>query len=345
MNATPTTGKKNLKLSDALAGRLRWKDLDLEYVRTLVEHARDEDTGGLGLAKRPERAGDPTTELLRDGNVAGTGGGTGGTAGGVAGESRAVLRARRDCIVCGLPLVPIVLMQYAQFSPNLGKKSGLSSLLTVHPLVEDGASVARDDALATIEGDTTMLLMAERVLLNFLQRLTGIATHTFCHAAALAGTATRLLDTRKTTPGWRMLEKYAVATGGGWNHRLGLFDRIMLKDNHLAAGRATAGERLAALVRRARAARPDLPVECEVDAIEQLPPVLDAGADVVLLDNFPPAALADALALVGDRAWTEVSGGVTLDTLPAIARLRPDFVSTGALTHQATWVDIGMDWD
>jgi nicotinate-nucleotide pyrophosphorylase (carboxylating) len=183
------------------------------------------------------------------------------------------------------------------------------------------------------------------VLLNFLQKLSGIATLTATYSSKLEGTETRLLDTRKTTPGWRALEKYAVATGGGWNHRLGLFDRIMLKDNHLAAGNAAGGSRLAALVRHARETRPDLPVECEVDTVAQIQPVLDAGADVILLDNFSPDDLRAALALINHRAWTEISGGVTLDTLPAIARLGADFVSTGAVTHQVAWVDIGLDWE
>jgi nicotinate-nucleotide pyrophosphorylase (carboxylating) len=189
------------------------------------------------------------------------------------------------------------------------------------------------------------LLSAERVLLNFLQKLTGIATLTAVYAAGLANTSSRLLDTRKTTPGWRMLEKYAVATGGGWNHRLGLFDRIMLKDNHLAAGHAVGGGQLAALVRHARAVRPDLLVECEVDALEQIAPVLEAEADVILLDNFSPETLRAALGEIGNLAWTEASGGITLENIGDIAKIGPDFISTGALTHQAAWVDVGLDWE
>ena len=183
------------------------------------------------------------------------------------------------------------------------------------------------------------------MLLNFLQRLSGIATLTAAYVAKLEGSPTRLLDPRKTTPGWRILEKYAVATGGGWNHRLGLFDRIMLKDNHLAAGDASGGVRLASLGHRARETRPDLPVECEVDTLAQIQPVLDAGADVILFDNFSAADLRTALSLTAGRAWTEISGGVTLNSLPEIAHLGADFVSTGAVTHQAVWVDIGLDWE
>jgi nicotinate-nucleotide pyrophosphorylase (carboxylating) len=198
--------------------------------------------------------------------------------------------------------------------------------------------------LARLEGPARRLLEAERVLLNFLQRLSGIATHTAAHVRALGRTHTRLIDTRKTTPGWRMLEKYAVACGGAWNHRLGLFDRVLIKDNHLAASGATRGDRLAAAVRLARRRAPDLAIEVEVDELAQLPPVLDAGADVVLLDNFTPAQLRRAVALVAGRARTEASGGVTLRSLPALAHLGLDFISSGALVHQSTWVDIGLDW-
>jgi nicotinate-nucleotide pyrophosphorylase (carboxylating) len=141
-----------------------------------------------------------------------------------------------------------------------------------------------------------------------------------------------------------MLEKYAVGQGGGYNHRLGLFDRIMVKDNHLAAGGASAGERLTSLVRRAQTERPDLLVEVEVDRLDQLAPALAAGADIVLLDNFSFADLREAIPLLRGRAWSEVSGGVSLDSLPQIGALAPDFVSSGALTHAAPWCDLGLDW-
>jgi len=197
--------------------------------------------------------------------------------------------------------------------------------------------------LATLTGDPRTLLSAERVLLNFLQRLSGVATTTARHVAALGPGPTRLLDTRKTTPGYRMLEKYAVACGGAWNHRLGLFDRVMLKDNHLAL--LGSADDLAAAITRAKNAAPDLPVEVEIDRLDQLPPVLAAGADIILLDNLSPARLRPALALIAGRAITEASGGITLKTLPRYANLGLDFVSTGALVHQAPWADIGLDWE
>jgi nicotinate-nucleotide pyrophosphorylase (carboxylating) len=205
--------------------------------------------------------------------------------------------------------------------------------------------VPADTAVAEVEGPAEELLSAERVLLNFLQRLCGVATRTREHVLALGSSPTRLLDTRKTTPGFRMLEKYAVGQGGGFNHRLGLFDRIMVKDNHLAAGAAGAADRLTAFVERARASRPDLLVEVEVDRLDQIQPVVAAGADIVLLDNFPLADLRAAIPMLRGAAWSEVSGGVTLATLPQIGALAPDFVSCGGITHAAPWCDLGLDWN
>lgn len=301
-------------LSDKLLQRLQWSDLDPAYLRRLVEMARDEDLGGAGLVRRPAQAGDVTTA---------------GQAWPKAG--RADLVAREPLVVCGLPFAALVLRAYGDGC-------------VVQPRVRDGATVAAGEVLATLHGPPRVLLPAERVVLNFLQRLSGIATSTQRHVEALGAGRTRLLDTRKTTPGWRMLEKYAVACGGGWNHRLGLFDRVMLKDNHLAAAGATAGDRLAAAVRRARTASPALPIEVEVDSLAQLPPVLAAGPDVVLLDNFSVPDLRRAVKLIGPRAFTEASGGVTLRSLPRLGKLGLDFVSTGALVHHSVWVDIGLDW-
>jgi len=294
--------------------RVRWADLDPVHLRRLVAAARDEDLGGAGLRRRPARRGDVTTAGQR-----------------FTGRGTAALVARHELVVCGLGLVAPVLAAYGRGA-------------TVRPLVRDGDVVPAGTVLATLSGPSRLLLPAERVLLNFLQRLSGVATTTRRHVLALGDSGTRLLDTRKTTPGWRMLEKYAVACGGACNHRLGLFDRVMLKDNHLAAAGATAGERLAAAVHRARAAAPELPIEVEVDALAQIPPVLSAGADIILLDNFTVPQLRRAVALIGGRAFTEASGGVTLASLPQLARLGLDFISTGALVHHSSWVDIGLDW-
>jgi len=300
---------------DRWVRRLGWDEIDPAWLRRLAEMARDEDLRGAGLVCPPARPGDATSELLSK-----------------AGQARARLVARSPMVVAGLGLIAPILSVYGE------KARGRS-------LVREGEGVAAGTVLAEVEGPAPDLLTAERTLLNFIQRLSGVATCTREHVAALGGSTTRLLDTRKTTPGFRMLEKYAVGAGGGWNHRLGLFDRIMVKDNHLAADRATQGDRLAGLVRAARAARPDLLVEVEVDEAGQIDPVLAAGADVVLLDNFPESALGEAVARVRAGAWCEVSGGVSLRTLPRIGGLAPDFVSCGAITHAARWADIGLDWD
>ena len=298
---------------DRLLLRLTWDDLDRAYLRRLVELARDEDLEGAGLLKKPAHSGDRSTAALATTPRLG----------------RAHLVARTPLVACGLPLLPLILSAYG-------------ARAAVQPRLRDGGRAATGDILASLEGDPRVLLAAERVLLNFLQRLSGVATAAAEHVAALGPGRTRLLDTRKTTPGYRMLEKYAVACGGAWNHRLGLFDRVMLKDNHLALLGST--DDLAAAVKRAKKAAPDLPVEVEVDRLDQIPPVLDAGADVILLDNFPPAKIKKALALIRGRAFTEASGGITLKSLPRYAGLGLDFVSTGALVHKSSWADIGLDW-
>ncbi len=299
----------------AFAKRLAWEELDAAYLRQLITLAREEDLAGAGLV-RVVTPGDVTTSAL-------------------VGEAPAMADfvARQAMTVCGLSLLPLIFDGF-----------GAGCVVKVAPGVKDGQAVAKGAVLATVSGPAATLLRAERTALNFFQKLSGIATQTTRHVAALGWTTTKLLDTRKTTPGFRMLEKYAVACGGGWNHRLGLFDRVLIKDNHLAAAHATAGGRLAAAVRTARARHPKMLIECEVDEMEQIPPVLEAGADVVLLDNFAPADLVEAVALIGRRACTEASGGVTIESLPEMGKIGLDFISCGALVHHAVWADVGLDW-
>jgi len=300
--------------TERLIRRLRWEELDRSWLFRFAEFAREEDLAGLGLAERPLRTGDPSAALLV------------GTE-----RARARIVARRPIVLAGLGLLDVV---FAAYGGRCHAK----------PLAYDGQFVPAGTPVAEVEGPAAELLSAERILLNFLQRLCGVATHTREHVLALGSAPTKLLDTRKTTPGFRMLEKYAVGQGGGYNHRLGLFDRIMVKDNHLAAGGATAGERITKMVRAARDSRPDLLVEVEVDRLDQIAPVLKAGADIVLLDNFPVADLREAIPMLRGKAWSEVSGGVSLESLPLIGALAPDFVSSGALTHAAPWCDLGLDW-
>jgi nicotinate-nucleotide pyrophosphorylase (carboxylating) len=260
-------------------------------------------------------------------------------------RGRAVVRARRAGVVAGLPAAKLAL---AEYDPEI----------QWIPAVADGASIEAGAAIATVVGSARSLLTAERTMLNLVGRLSGIATLTRAYVTAVSGTQARIFDTRKTTPGWRRLEKYAVRAGGGWNHRSGLFDGILIKDNHLALGAtsdetryspATAIDRcrqvVASLAPQAAAAL--IPIEIEVDTLGQLDEVLPKMPDIVLLDNM---SLGDLKAAVAKRnaGYTQVqleaSGGVTLNTVTSIARTGVDRISVGALTHSAPCLDIGLDW-
>lgn len=202
----------------------------------------------------------------------------------------------------------------------------------------DGDQVARGDKLATVAGPTRALLTAERTALNLLCRMSGVATHTRAWADALAGTATTVLDTRKTTPGLRLLEKYAVRAGGGTNKRMGLYDVAMIKDNHkLAAGGLTAA------YQRVRAAFPRMPVQVEVTTVAEAVEAVEAGVTFLLCDNMPPDLLAEVVAAVGTRAELEATGGLTLEAAGAYARTGVDYLSVGALTHSSPILDIAFD--
>ncbi|HEX7389337.1 MAG TPA: carboxylating nicotinate-nucleotide diphosphorylase [Acidiphilium sp.] len=207
-------------------------------------------------------------------------------------------------------------------------------------VVGDGGRVAPGSVIATVAGDARAILSAERVALNFLGPLSGVASATASIVATIAHTKARLACTRKTVPGLRALQKHAVRCGGGINHRFGLDDAILIKDNHIAIA---GGVGIA--VRRARASAGHLvKVECEVDSLAQLAEALEAGADAVLLDNMAPATLREAVALIGGRATAEASGRVTPETAPAIAETGVDLISAGWLTHSARVLDIGLDF-
>jgi len=215
----------------------------------------------------------------------------------------------------------------------------LDARVAFDPHVADGERCAPGQCVATVGGQARAILTGERLALNLLQRLSGVATLTSRYVAAVASTRARILDTRKTTPGLRALEKAAVAAGGGVNHRFGLDDGLLIKDNHLVAAGG-----VAAAVAAARQGNPLLRVQVEVDTLDQLREALDAGADGVLLDNMTPAQLAAAVALCDGRAWTEASGGVNLASVAAIAATGVDYISVGALTHSAPAVDVGLDF-
>jgi nicotinate-nucleotide pyrophosphorylase (carboxylating) len=218
------------------------------------------------------------------------------------------------------------------------ENSRASGRIQIDLLKHDGARVARGDLLATIKGSTRVLLMAERTALNLLSRMSGVATHARAWADELAGTSATVLDTRKTTPGLRILEKYAIRAGGGTNKRMGLYDVAMIKDNHkLAAGSITAA------YQRVRAAFPDVTVQVEVTTLDEAVEAAGAGADFLLLDNMEPALLREIVAAVGDRVELEATGGLTLEMARKYAETGVDYLSVGALTHSSPIVDIALD--
>ncbi|GAB4215212.1 MAG: carboxylating nicotinate-nucleotide diphosphorylase [Sandaracinaceae bacterium] len=241
----------------------------------------------------------------------------------------AVLVAREPLVVSGLSVFALT---FEVVDPQV----------EVALLADDGALLPKGALAARVRGPAASILKGERVALNFVQRLSGVATKTRAFVDALPpGSRTRIADTRKTTPGLRALERYAVRCGGGHNHRDDLSSAVLIKDNHIAAA---GGVRVA--VERARAHAPHTSrIECEVDRMEQLREAIEAGAEVVLLDNFDDATLREAVAFVAGRALVEVSGGVTLERVPVIAAAGVDVISAGGLTHSARAVDLALDWE
>jgi nicotinate-nucleotide pyrophosphorylase (carboxylating) len=243
----------------------------------------------------------------------------------------AVMRAREQMTVCGLA-----------FAESSFKQVSAAVEVTLH--CADGEVARPGASLMTVTGPARALLSAERVALNFIQRLSGVATSTRCYVEAVQGTKAKILDTRKTTPGWRNFEKYAVTCGGGRNHRHGLYDMVLIKDNHLAALREELPNAIAVAVRRSRERCPNLKVEVEADTVAQVQQAVEAGADIILLDNMTLLQLRESVSIVRGRMLTEASGGVNLETVKAIAETGVDMISVGGLTHSAKSVDIGLDF-
>lgn len=241
-----------------------------------------------------------------------------------------VMVARESMVLAGAALA---VMAFREIDPEL----------TVDCHSNDGMRHEAGGRIMTVSGLTKSILTAERVALNFVQRLSGVATATARFVDAIRNTKTEILDTRKTTPGWRQLEKYAVTCGGGTNHRFGLFDMIMIKDNHLAALVGSGPNPVAAGVRRARSRFPKLKVEVEADNLAQVAQAADAGADIILLDNMSMDNLREAVRIVDGRSKTEASGGVNLRSVRGIADTGVDFISVGAITHSIKSIDIGLD--
>jgi nicotinate-nucleotide pyrophosphorylase (carboxylating) len=244
-------------------------------------------------------------------------------------HARGRLVARAAGVVCGVPLATEA---FRLLDPKV----------TIRVDAEDGTRVAPGETVLFLSGHARALLAAERVALNFMQRLSGIASLTQRYVDAVQGTQAKILDTRKTTPGWRLLEKYAVRAGGGTNHRLNLSTAVLIKDNHLAAVDGDVN----VAVRRARDLAPaGTKVEVECDRPEQVRAALAAGADIIMLDNMTPGEMRDCVAIVGGRAIVEASGGVSLDRVHAIAETGVDWISVGALTHSAPALDLALDFE
>ncbi|AMT94635.1 nicotinate-nucleotide diphosphorylase (carboxylating) [Brevibacterium linens] len=244
-------------------------------------------------------------------------------------SANADLRAREDGVLAGLE---VFARAFTLVDPSV----------TVDLAAADGDAFTAGQVLATVTGPARAVLQAERIALNFCQRMSGIATQTRAYVDAAAGRA-RIVDTRKTTPGLRAFEKQAVVCGGGHNHRFGLSDAVMAKDNHLAV-LTSEGLSVAEAIRTARARLPHTTmIEVEVDRLDQVPAVLEGGADIIMLDNFTPAQLREGVELIDGRAVVEASGNVTLETIPEIAATGVDVISSGALTHSVRSIDLGLD--
>ena len=258
--------------------------------------------------------GDPTTDILVPPDL----------------ESTAVLLAKEEGILAGLD---VGLEAFRRFDDRV----------SITALLKDGAPIRLGDHLGTIQGRVASLLKAERTAVNFMQHMSGIATQTQRYVKAVEGYPVRIVDTRKTTPGLRFLEKYAVRMGGGQNHRQNLGDGILIKDNHIDALRGD-GMSLGDVVKKAiREASHTIRVEVEVETLEQLDEALDAGAGIILLDNMDVEQMTIAVQIAKGKAFTEASGGITLETVRAVAAPGVDIISVGALTHSVLALDISMD--
>ncbi|MGA0588543.1 carboxylating nicotinate-nucleotide diphosphorylase [Dyella sp. KRB-257] len=268
-----------------------------EQIRLDVERAFAEDVG----------AGDATADLLPE-----------------SGFATAVLTCREHAVLAGRPWFDAC---FRQLDPDV----------RIEWLHQDGDILAADRAICTLHGRARALVTAERSALNFLQLLSGTATVTARYMAALAGTRTRLLDTRKTLPGLRLAQKYAVRCGGGGNHRIGLYDGVLIKENHIIAAGG-----IAAAMAAARRLHPTLPLEVEVEDLDELRAALAAGADRIMIDNFDLPAMREAVRIAAGRASLEASGNVDLDTIGAIGATGVDFVSVGALTKHVRAVDLSL---
>ena len=243
-------------------------------------------------------------------------------------RAHARIFAKEACVLAGLPVAEQVF-----------REQDIALVLT--PKAQDGQILQQGDTVLEIDGSAASILTAERSALNFIQQLSGVATTTRLFVEAIAGTKAQILDTRKTTPGLRALQKYAVRCGGGGNHRFGLYDRFLIKDNHVSL--IGSGNTLGQAIRAARSLDPEAVLEVEVDRLEQIPEVLSHGVDVLLLDNMTTGELRACIALIANRVATEASGNMTLERVREVAETGVDFISVGALTHSVHAIDFSLE--
>ena len=284
---------------------MKINNIDLERVNVLIDLALTEDLSDVGDATSKSVIPEDTKAV-------------------------AILRCKEDLVCAGLPVAEHV---FKKVCPGVKWT----------PLVEEGEFCKAFTAMAEVSGRAQDLLTAERTALNFLQRLCGVATSSRKYADALKDSDTEVLDTRKTTPGWRNLEKYAVDMGGATNHRIGLYDRVMIKDNHRELAGLEGEKGITRSVERARRMYPSLEVEVEADTLEEVAEAIEAKADYILLDNMTNEEMSEAVEMNKGCCKLEASGGITIERLPSIGKIGVDFVSVGALTHSVKASDISME--
>lgn len=281
-------------------------EIDWQRVDTLIDLAVSEDLGGIG---------DTTTLACVPENA----------------KSRAILLCKEDeMVLAGIAVAERV---FKKIDPGLEFQA----------LKQDGDHCLRGEKLAVISGSARAILTAERTALNFIQRLCGVATMSYFYSRELKDSACTVLDTRKTTPGYRNLEKYAVAVGGADNHRIGLYDRIMIKDNHRELAALEGDGAITRAVQRARAAYPELEIEVEADTLDEVAEAAACGVEYIMLDNMSNDEMKKAVAITAGRAKLEASGGITIKRLASIGQVGVDYVSSGALTHSVCSMDISLD--
>ena len=298
--------------------RIGWDSINHNYLKSHLELCLSEE---IGLSENNKQIGDLTSNVC-----------------GIAETGSAKIVAREELIVCGLQLINVINEVFSAES------------LIINLLFKDGDLVNKGDVIGYIKGNQKHILLVERTILNFLQKLSGIATKTNKFSKITESRGVSLLDTRKTTPGLRQLEKYASACGGSYNHRMGLYDRILIKDNHLAAKSLNntgikKTRSFKSMLSEIKRNNEDIITEVEIDSIDLLIPAIESGVDAILLDNFTPQEIEKAVLINQNRVVLESSGGINERSLEQYANAKPHFISTGAPIHSSRWLDIGLDWN